>query len=114
LSEQKIQSLLAQLAQGDIKSLAKLLSKNLGDFEFVATNTIKSISQSIRTHFGEEAASAYVDEVIRGVIETVENRIKEDPQRVPGLEQIAEVFRRKLSDGIDYTDEFIRCGMRRG
>jgi hypothetical protein len=109
LNEQKIPSLLAQLAQGDINGLAKLLSGHLGDFEFVATNSIKAIAQSIRTHFGEEAASAYMDEVIRGVIETVEHRIKEDPSSAPWLEQIAEVFRRKLTEGIDYTDQFIRC-----
>ena len=54
-----------------------------------------------------------MDEVIRGVIESVENLIKEDPQRAPGLEQVAELFRRKLSEGIDYMEQFIRCGMRR-
>ncbi len=106
MSEQKIPSL---VAQGEIKALAKLLSENMGDFEDLATKMIKETSQWIQTHYGEESASACLDEVIRGVVEIVENLMKQDPSRAPWLEQIAERFRRRLSEGIDYVDQFIRC-----
>jgi len=110
LTEQEIPSL---LAQGQVKALAKLLPKDLEGFEFVATKMIKENSEWMRTRYGEEAASAYLDEAIRGVIETVETLIKTGPPSAPWLEQTAELFRQKLTRGIDYTDEFIRCGMRR-
>lgn len=97
----------------DRDTLATFLPKDVERFEFVSVKMITETSEWMRTRYGEEAASAYLDEAIRGVIETVENLIKTDPSRAPWLEQTAELFRQKLTRGIDYTDPFIQCGMRR-